>query len=141
MSNEKNNFADNLRVEPAVFLMENLSFSMKLFSGHFYGQSFIKTVQGPFCCGFASLVFVVIIVCYVVCSFKFLEETFTLPNNFFTSLVNQEGSDCLILIFLLGIYLSNSSEIRLVISDAFMSISLIFSDSQSVSQMSRYKDW
>ena len=24
-----------------------LSFSMKLFSGHFYGQSFIKTVRGP----------------------------------------------------------------------------------------------
>ena len=27
--------------------MEKLSFSLKLFSGHFYGQSFIKTVQGP----------------------------------------------------------------------------------------------
>ena len=28
--------------------MEKLSFPMKLFSGHFYGQSFIKTVRGPF---------------------------------------------------------------------------------------------
>ena len=73
--------------------MEKLSFSIKLFYGRFYGQSFIKTARGPFCCGFASLVFVVIIVCYVVCSFKFLEETFTLSNIFFTSLVNQEGSD------------------------------------------------
>ena len=27
--------------------MEKLSFSLKLFSGHFYGQSFIKTVRGP----------------------------------------------------------------------------------------------
>ena len=48
LSNEKNNFADNSSVEPAIFLMEKLSFSMKLFSGHFYGQSFIKTVRGPY---------------------------------------------------------------------------------------------
>ena len=47
LSNEKNNFADNSCVEPAIFLMEKLSFSMKLFSGHFYGHSFIKTVRGP----------------------------------------------------------------------------------------------
>ena len=44
----KNFFADNSRVEPTIFLMEKLSFSLKLFTGHFYGQSFIiKTVQGP----------------------------------------------------------------------------------------------
>ena len=48
LSNEKNNFADNSSVEPALVLMEKLSFSMKIFSGHFYGQSFIKTVRGPF---------------------------------------------------------------------------------------------
>ena len=35
LSKEKNNFADNSSVEPAIFLMEKLSFSMKLFSGHF----------------------------------------------------------------------------------------------------------
>ena len=29
--------------------MEKLSFSLKLVSGHFYGQFFIKTVRGPFC--------------------------------------------------------------------------------------------
>ena len=46
--NEKNTFADNSRVEPTIFLMEKLSFSLKLFSGHFYGQYFIKTVRGPF---------------------------------------------------------------------------------------------
>ena len=47
LSNEKNAFADNSRVDSTIFLMENLSFSLKLFSGHFYGQSFIKTVRGP----------------------------------------------------------------------------------------------
>ena len=35
------------RVEPTIFYMEKNSFSLKLFSGHFYGQSFIKTVRGP----------------------------------------------------------------------------------------------
>ena len=47
MSNEKNTFADNSRVEHTIFLMEKLSFSLNLFSGDFYGQSFIKTVRGP----------------------------------------------------------------------------------------------
>ena len=47
LSNEKNTFADNSRVEPTIILMEKLSFSLKLFPGHFYGQSFIKTVRGP----------------------------------------------------------------------------------------------
>ena len=46
-SNEKNTFVDNSRVEPTIILMEKLSFSLKLFSGYFYGQSFIKTVRGP----------------------------------------------------------------------------------------------
>ena len=46
LSNEKNTFADNLRVESTIFLMEKLSFSLKLSSGHFYSQSFIKTVRG-----------------------------------------------------------------------------------------------
>ena len=43
----KNIFADNSRVENTIILMEKLSFSLKLVSGHFYGQSFIKTVRGP----------------------------------------------------------------------------------------------
>ena len=30
-----------------IFFIEKISFSLKLFSGHFYGQSFIKTVRGP----------------------------------------------------------------------------------------------
>ena len=51
LSNEKNTFADNSRVENTIFLMVKLSFSLKLVSGHFYGQSFIKTVRGPFACG------------------------------------------------------------------------------------------
>ena len=40
---------DKSRVEPTIFFIEKISFSLKLFSGHFYGQSFIKTVRGPFC--------------------------------------------------------------------------------------------
>ena len=35
------------RVEPTIFFIEKILFSLKLFSGHFYGQSFIKTVRGP----------------------------------------------------------------------------------------------
>ena len=31
-----------------MFFIEKISFSLKLFSDHFYGQSFIKTVRGPF---------------------------------------------------------------------------------------------
>ena len=40
-------FVDKSRVEPTIFFIEKLSFSLELFSGHFYGQSFIKTVRGP----------------------------------------------------------------------------------------------
>ena len=47
LSNEKNTFTNNSRGESTIFLMEKLSFSLKLFSGHLYGQSFIKTVRGP----------------------------------------------------------------------------------------------
>ena len=38
---------DKSRVEPTIFFIEKISFSLKLFSGHFYGKSFIKTVRGP----------------------------------------------------------------------------------------------
>ena len=47
LSNEKTAFVDKSRIEPTIFLIEKISFSLKLFSGHFYGQSFIKTVRGP----------------------------------------------------------------------------------------------
>ena len=39
---------DKSSVEPTIFFIEKISFSLKLFSGHFYGQSFIETVRGPF---------------------------------------------------------------------------------------------
>ena len=39
---------DKSRVESTIFFIEKISFSLKLFSGHFYGQSFIVTVRGPF---------------------------------------------------------------------------------------------
>ena len=35
-------------LNPTIFLIEKLSFSLKLLSGSFYGQSFIKTVRGPY---------------------------------------------------------------------------------------------
>ena len=47
LSNEKTAFVDKSRVELTIFFIEKISFSLKLFSGHFYGQSFIKTVRGP----------------------------------------------------------------------------------------------
>ena len=47
LSNEKTAFVDKSRVEPTIFFIEKISFSLKLFSGHFYGQSFVKTVRGP----------------------------------------------------------------------------------------------
>ena len=47
LSNEKTAFVDKSKVEPTILFIEKISFSLKLFSGHFYGQSFIKTVQGP----------------------------------------------------------------------------------------------
>ena len=39
---------DKSRVEPTIFFIEKISFSLKPKSGHFYGQFFIKTVRGPF---------------------------------------------------------------------------------------------
>ena len=47
LSNEKTVFADYARVKPTIFFIEKISFSLKLFSSHFYGQSYIKTVRGP----------------------------------------------------------------------------------------------
>ena len=47
LSHEKTAFVDKSRVNPTLFFIEKISFSLKLFSGHFYGQSFIKTVRGP----------------------------------------------------------------------------------------------
>ena len=47
LSNEKNTFAENLRVLPTILFMEKISFSFKLFSDHFCGQSCIKTFRGP----------------------------------------------------------------------------------------------
>ena len=48
LSNEKTAFVDNSRVKATIFFIEKISFSLKLFSCHFYGQSFIKTVRGPY---------------------------------------------------------------------------------------------
>ena len=38
---------DKSRVETSIFSTEKIKFSLKLFSAHFYGHSFIKTVRGP----------------------------------------------------------------------------------------------
>ena len=42
-------------VEPTLFFIEKISFSLKFFSGHFYGQSFIKTVRGPLKLSYAGV--------------------------------------------------------------------------------------
>ena len=39
---------DKSRVEPSISFIEKIKLSLKLFSAHFYGQSFIKTVRGPY---------------------------------------------------------------------------------------------
>ena len=39
-------FVDNSRAKPTTFSEEKVLFSLKLLSGHFYGQSCIKTVRG-----------------------------------------------------------------------------------------------
>ena len=41
-------FVDKSSVEPSIFFIEKIFFSLKLFSGDFYGQSFIKIVRGPY---------------------------------------------------------------------------------------------
>ena len=46
-SNSTHVCAYHARVEISIFFMEKISFSLKLFFDHFYGQSFIKTVRGP----------------------------------------------------------------------------------------------
>ena len=38
---------DKSRIESTIFFKEKISFSLKLFSDHFYGQFFIKTIRGP----------------------------------------------------------------------------------------------
>ena len=63
LSNEKTASVDNSRVKATIFFIEKISFSMKLFSGHFYGQSFIKTVRGPY----IHNVLFLITVCYCSC--------------------------------------------------------------------------
>ena len=47
LSNVKTLFADNSRTEPTTLFPKNISLSLKVLAGHFYGQSFIKTVRGP----------------------------------------------------------------------------------------------
>ena len=49
LSNEKNIFADNSRVEPTIFFHgKNYRFLRNFFRAIFMGQSFIKAVRGPF---------------------------------------------------------------------------------------------
>ena len=47
LSNEKNTFANNSRVEPTICFIEKISLSLKLFSGRFCGQSFITGILHP----------------------------------------------------------------------------------------------
>ena len=40
-------FADSSRAEPTTCTREKISFSLKLFSGHFDRQSIMKSLRGP----------------------------------------------------------------------------------------------
>ena len=40
--NEKTAFVDKSRVEPIIFFIEKISFSLKLFSGHFMGNPSLR---------------------------------------------------------------------------------------------------
>ena len=42
LSNEKTAFVDKSRVEPTIFFIEKISFSLKLFSGHFMGNPSLR---------------------------------------------------------------------------------------------------
>ena len=42
LSNEKTAFVDKSRVEPTIFFIEKISFSFKLFSGHFMGNPSLR---------------------------------------------------------------------------------------------------
>ena len=53
LSNEKTHFADNSRTEPTIVSMERISYSLKLLSGHLYGQcprSFENVVHSACVC-------------------------------------------------------------------------------------------
>ena len=63
--NEKTFFADNSRAEATIIAMKNISYILKLLSGHFYGQPFIKTFLGP-------LGYFLVIVTYI---FKYRQST------------------------------------------------------------------
>ena len=54
LSNENTAFVDKSSVEPPISFIEKISFSLKLLSGHFNGQSVIKTVRGGFLYNYVS---------------------------------------------------------------------------------------
>ena len=59
-----NQYLPNLKSllwKPTTFSTEKISFSLKLLSGHFYGQFCIKTVRGPSFTYFCGLFFATII--------------------------------------------------------------------------------
>ena len=73
---------DKSRVEPTIFFIEKISFSLKLFSGHFYGQSVIKTVPGP-----------LIILCLYGDTLHYLEILHASLTFLFFTNNNVEGED------------------------------------------------
>ena len=45
LSNEKNSFVENSRVEPTIFFMEKISFSLKLLSGYLLGNPSLRLTE------------------------------------------------------------------------------------------------
>ena len=48
-SNEKNTFADNLRLKPTILFMEKISFLSNFSLAIFMGNRSLGTVRGPMC--------------------------------------------------------------------------------------------
>ena len=78
---------DKSRVDPSVFFIEKISFSLKLFSGHFYGQSFIKTVRGPSSNILVAILNLEILLNFILQVLRFTQtKKKTVYNNKFTLL-------------------------------------------------------
>ena len=45
LSNNKTDFVDKSRVEPSIFFIEKISFSLKLFYGHFLGNPSLRLFE------------------------------------------------------------------------------------------------
>ena len=62
LSYERRPYADYSMAKPIISFPWKISFSLNLFSSHFYGQSFIKTAQGPLISAASTLLYTLLLV-------------------------------------------------------------------------------